>query len=771
MLFSEEDAPLLKKWIVKRLENTSDADADVLADYVLALLRHDGDTETVRQLCEAEIPDFLKEDSTIFVQDVFDAIQYKSYLPGAPPIRKRSVPFAPPSGPSALSAHSYGNLGMGVPNGPQNGSRKRSFNERGGGDLQDRGYMPGDSNGRAFKQVRRGGQVRGGFEGFNPNGGRGGFAGGRPPPMNLQGMPSNGFSSMPGMPSPPPGMPPMDPNNPMAAILAMHAMGFPVPGMSDVSQVTSPGLPLPSQKPRCRDFDQKGFCARGNQCHFEHGEHKIWVPPPAHGGDEYDPSNSGLMTGIEGTSPGPGPGPNPFNQFRGVDRGRGRGTFGRGDRMQLSGPGRRSGRSEFSSDRPNYDKSNTSIVVENIPEDRFSEDEVRGFFSEFGSIRDVSMRPYKRLAIIKYDNWNAANEAYKSPAVIFDNRFVKVYWFNGDESLPKPLTATKPNGGFKRERSDASAPAPARQTSEPQVDIEEFARKQAELQKAHEEKIKKKQEMEAAKKELEKRQEELLKNQAEEKRKLMERIAAKSGKPGTSANGSLNGTPALETKSVSQTDALKAQLAALEAEAKSLGLDTSLTDTNSFGGRGRGRGRARGGYRGRGDFVPRGRGTYRGRGGVPFSADGRSFNLDNRPKTVSVTGVDFTDGAKDAALREYLFPIGEFTNLDTTSARTHITFKDRHTAEQFLASVSRDSGEIPSAGKVELAWIKTPLQPVVLQAAKPAIIKPEDTQMDEGDAMAASSPTRVTAAHAEGSHEEQHNLDYDVADDNDWGVQ
>lgn len=40
---------------------SSDADADVLADYVLALLRHDGDVNAVRALCEEEIPDFLKE--------------------------------------------------------------------------------------------------------------------------------------------------------------------------------------------------------------------------------------------------------------------------------------------------------------------------------------------------------------------------------------------------------------------------------------------------------------------------------------------------------------------------------------------------------------------------------------------------------------------------------------------------------------------------------------------------------------------------------------
>ncbi|KAG5912683.1 hypothetical protein E4U53_005215, partial [Claviceps sorghi] len=61
MLFSEEDAPLLKAWIVKRIENTSDADADVLAEYVIALLKHDGDTASVRLLCEQEIPDFLTE--------------------------------------------------------------------------------------------------------------------------------------------------------------------------------------------------------------------------------------------------------------------------------------------------------------------------------------------------------------------------------------------------------------------------------------------------------------------------------------------------------------------------------------------------------------------------------------------------------------------------------------------------------------------------------------------------------------------------------------
>ena len=54
---------------------SSDADADVLADYVLALLQHDGDVASIRKLCEEETKDFLKEegestlDCAVFVLD------------------------------------------------------------------------------------------------------------------------------------------------------------------------------------------------------------------------------------------------------------------------------------------------------------------------------------------------------------------------------------------------------------------------------------------------------------------------------------------------------------------------------------------------------------------------------------------------------------------------------------------------------------------------------------------------------------------------------
>ncbi|KAG0649451.1 putative RNA-binding [Hyphodiscus hymeniophilus] len=767
MLFSEEDAPHLKAFIVKRLENTSDADADVLADYVLALLRHDGDVNTVRALCEAEIPDFLKEDSSIFVQDVFHAIHYKSYLPGAPPPPRRKSPqaFAPPTGPSAPS---YGNIGMpGAPVGPQNGSRKRSYNERGDGDGQDRGGFYGDPNGRAFKQMRRGGvggnTGRGNFDNFN---GRGGFQG-RPSSI---GAPAQGFPILPGMPSPPPGMPPLDPNNPMATILAMQAMGFPVPSMPEFSQASSPSGRPPSQgsrakRERCRDYDQKGFCARGNTCMFEHGQDSIYVPP-GRNGEEYDPSDASLMTGVRGAAVVPGLDTGngysgPYNAPE--TRGRGRGGMRGGRGGQSNTPNRRGGRAEFSSDRPNYDKTRMTIVVEQIPEEKFSEDEVRGFFAEFGNIVEVTMRPYKRLAIVKYDDYEGAKAAYNSPKVIFDNRFVKVYWYVDQDSLPQPpsVSGSRPANGANGANGGPSAQTATRPEPEPQIDIEEFTRKQQEVQKAHEEKMKKKLEMDVAKKELEKRQEELLKNQAEEKRKLLERIAAKSGKTGTPIAGSEGGTPAPTEKSNPQTEALRAQLAALEAEAKSLGIDPE-TPEDSWSSRGRGRGR--GGYRGRGSFAPRGfRGGYRGRGAPYAARGGGTYNLDNRPKTIGLSGVDFTNAAKDESLRQYLLGIGEFTDIKTTRERTAITFKDRFTAEKFMYGIP--GGEIPSIGKVDISWIQTPLPPVNPVVLKTS--KDEDTMMDEGDAMAHnSSPARGGQG-----HEQQEHIDYDVADENDWGVQ
>lgn len=292
--------------------------------------------------------------------------------------------------------------------------------------------------------------------------------------------------------------------------------------------------------------------------------------------------------------------------------------------------GKRGGsRASFSAEGPVYDRSQTAIVVENIPDEYFNKETVGEFFSTFGKVVDIVMQPYKKLAIVKYETWDSAHAAHASPKVIFDNRFVKVYWYkaevNGQNGLNSGAHSTA-NG--------------VEQTSE--MDVEEFNRRQEEAQKQYQEKEVKRSDLEAKRLELEKQQQNLLTKHREETEKLQSKLSEKNG--GTD-------TPTTSTG----TEMLRAKLAALEQEAKILGIDHDATtrdgSESSFP--------PRGGYRGRGGASFRGRGQPVRRRGAFLGQDGRQaayaqYSLDNRPKTLALAGADFTDGHTEEMLRHFL---------------------------------------------------------------------------------------------------------------------
>ncbi|KAI9847114.1 MAG: hypothetical protein M1838_001018 [Thelocarpon superellum] len=707
MVLGADDETALKKWIVKRLEDVSDADSDVLADYVLALLRNDSPADELRQLCIESLEDFLKDHTAAFVDDTLRAVANKLYLPRAAPSSFASSGPAP-----ALVAPDQG---------PRL-SKKRSYNDQAGNDTRDeRDPHYGNRAGgdRAIKQMRRGGPgaaggARGRLEPFGPRG--------RPQDMKTSmspGAPSPPIN-FPNMPPPPPGFP-FDPIDPMQAIMAMQAMGMPpLPGLPPFPSMSPSGFGLqgasapgekgsPANAPdlakrtgqRCKDYDEKGVCALGSTCPHDHGNDHIIVP----GQDEYDPSNANIMTdatqatGASANGHGPG-----ADRARGRGRGRGRGGIGRGGNQ--GAPASRRSRADFSHAGPNQDRSVTTVVVENIPEEKFNEPAVRGFFGEFGTIQDVQMQAYKRLALVKYEDWASAKRAYESPKVIFDNRFVKVYWYK-PESLPTPPTNS--HSGARK------AASPVKTAEEVEREMEEIKKKQDALQKVHEEKMKKIKEAEESKRELERRREELLKSQAEETRKLREKLAMKGGTESAAAGGAAGGGDADgdgSKKPSSQTEALKAQLAALEAKASSMGIDYALSD-DTYGGysaRGRGAPRSRG-YRARG-YLGRGTGGFRGasfapRGSARGGARGGAYKLDNRTKKVAVSGVEF-DEEKDEGLRQFLLGLGEYENIEPNPSRGDsqiVTFKDRFTAEKLVYGNTTD---IPGIGKIELSWVNIP---------------------------------------------------------------
>lgn len=217
---------------------------------------------------------------------IFQAIHSKSYLPGQ--ISQSTTHAVSPSfAVSSASASSY------PQNIPTNGvygdvgqSRKRSFKDRSDDTgLGDSHYGRGD---RQMKQMRRGGNRNGRADALGGRGRRGGFQ-----PSTTSKVSQGTSPSFPALQMPPPGLP-FDPNDPIAAIMTMQAMGLPpFPGMPSLPQPTSTTSldhfgtqhsPLPeiqnqlTTNVRCRDYDTKGYCTRGNSCPFVHGNDHIIAP-------------------------------------------------------------------------------------------------------------------------------------------------------------------------------------------------------------------------------------------------------------------------------------------------------------------------------------------------------------------------------------------------------------------------------------------------------------------------------------------------------------
>lgn len=690
MLFPE-DVPLLQAWIVKRIENTSNADSDVPAEFVIALLKHGGDQAAIRQLCERDLSDFLIEDTNAFVDDVFRAIKHRSYLPGAPP---------PPTG---LEAQSVDDARAAAPG--NTGSLKRALD-----DAAESNHASGGP--RSHKQPRRGNGWQDSRDGKHP-----GFPAANLPPL-------------------PPALPQYDANNSLEVTIQMQAMGIPFPAMpapkpSFGGQVQRN---LPRRRGRCRDFDMKGYCSRGSTCLYDHGNESIYIPAAPSAGLEYDPRNAVMhITTLLNQA-------NSFSFHPDPNRGR------RGNRTRGNGGrgGRKGGaRAPFLADGPVHDRSKSTIVVENIPEESFSEDQVRGFFSQFGDIIKVSMQPYKHLAVVRYDKWAAANAAYRSPKVIFDNRFIKVFWCKDEEGARHLSAPLDGNNGTKSAMNDAGLDAGKQ---EPEADLEGFHRKQEEAQKQHRERESKRVELERQRQELQKQQQELLAKHQAETERLRARLTEKNGddaSPGSSG-----------------TDMLRAQLAVLEHEAKILGIDPNAADEGGVHVP-RGVFRDRRGYRGRGGFTPRPRGSSARGPGARHTAYSH-YLLDNRPKTVAVSGVDFTAAEKDEMLRHFLLNLGEFQSVETSPSVTHVSFQDRRTAERFYHSLH--GKELPGVdGKLDVSWVNAPMPRV--PTAKPT----DDSAAAFSDDEMAGADDAPEASKEELTPRRQVDMDYEVGDDGAWG--
>ncbi|KAF2004671.1 hypothetical protein P154DRAFT_426187 [Amniculicola lignicola CBS 123094] len=612
MIVDEADQPALREWITPRLRNLLDIDSDapILAEYIVAVLGNEHSEEDARKKAAVELSDFLADrkpcascpylvplltpaDTEAVVDAVLEDIRSKAFLTQPPP-------FNPPTGPKKLPG-----LGNFAGNGAGSQSRKRSYMRRETSeerDPQDSHYARNAGGERPTKQTaRRGGQSsRGGFGGDNMSA-RGGFG---PASYNA------------GFPQPPPAFSNV-PADPMALFTLATAMNMGISGFPPALIPPGTLLALPStsattrkssgRKQRCSDYDNKGFCMRGARCQYEHGQE-------ATASLDFDFTEVDDEYGSGGN--------------------RGKGTLGRSSRS----------RAPFYLRVPGPNRSNTTVVVQQIPQENLNDTDIRQFFSQFGNVQHIEMRPRGHLAIVTYWDDASASRAIESPKPVFDNRFVNVSWY-------RPETSASHNSG-----------------NVDMLDPETIAQRQHEAQVAFEERKKKREESAAKMAEIDVQ----LKTLEDELYRLKTEIAVREG-------GKI-------------PDAKETAQAKKQAH-----LDTPFDSYDQSNFRRPPAYRGRGGYRGRG-YTPF-RGGYSGFGGVRSSVK----RLDNRPKSVLIAGFK-VGSAQDEALRQHLFNKDyEYSSIDPHAEREDaqiIAFIERYQAELFVGEASKIAG----IGDIELEW-------------------------------------------------------------------
>ncbi|KAJ7169630.1 hypothetical protein C8R46DRAFT_204124 [Mycena filopes] len=256
MIFDPSTAVHLKPWLVRTLEPICDAEPGALADYILALLKHNVPETEMRKELAVQLDEFLEKECPPFIDTLFTVLRTKSYLP---------------YGTSPSTSAFPTNNGIPIPLDDPTGStspdrtRKRSF------DNDERDGRPPAKGPRLSSE--------GQFSRYSN--GRGGSTGGWGARVE---RPPNGYRD---------------------SVSQMNAAAMGMNGSPMNGRRAQPYLPPDHQKRGiCRDYHNNGYCSRGAYCKFSHGDDAV-VP-----GQLY-PMNGGGGGGMPFMPMFPGAGP-PF---------------------------------------------------------------------------------------------------------------------------------------------------------------------------------------------------------------------------------------------------------------------------------------------------------------------------------------------------------------------------------------------------------------------------------------------------------------------------
>ncbi|XP_054626022.1 RNA-binding protein 26 isoform X2 [Dunckerocampus dactyliophorus] len=348
-----ENLDALKTWLSETLEPICEADPSALAKYVVALVKKDKTEKELKALCIDQLDVFLQKETQQFVDKLFEAVNNKSYLPQteqlptAVKVEKdeqkndetnreeerdkkfsRRVNNSPPPSSSRYSRDSR----RGDDRKREDRSRKRDYDRnpprrdsyrdrynrrRGRSRSYSRSRSRSWSKDRTRDRDRERDRDRDRDRSMSPSQSRtrsrsrsrerdsGKLKYDHDRADRLEG--ADGYT-------------------PTVLVSTATTSHFPVPALSSTITVIAPTHhsnntteswsdfrpdhpvdhgpfrgPPPQQRKRCRDYDEKGFCMRGDMCPFDHGSDPVVVedvslpnmlpfqPPPIPGVDPPPP--------------------------------------------------------------------------------------------------------------------------------------------------------------------------------------------------------------------------------------------------------------------------------------------------------------------------------------------------------------------------------------------------------------------------------------------------------------------------------------------------
>ncbi|XP_033834198.1 RNA-binding protein 27 [Periophthalmus magnuspinnatus] len=314
-----ENVDALKTWLAKLLEPICDADPAALANYVVALVKKDKPEKELKALCADQLEVFLQKETVGFVEKLFECLTTKNYLGNPPP---KETPKEDVKQPAAkmesvepeISEEERENRRRRSPlrsRSDFNESRRveeRRRDDRKRRDFDRHGKSGNDSHRERERHERRRGSPRGRSYSRSRSRSRSGsrgksrdreHRGGRDfkPKFDVERKDSENFTTAssgtpsqqhpsPLLPTPtlpystssgvsgPPGVPVVTPAHLPDSTTDSWSTFYSNQRLDPGKQFGNKTAPL---KQRCRDYDEKGFCVRGDLCLFDHGNDPLVV--------------------------------------------------------------------------------------------------------------------------------------------------------------------------------------------------------------------------------------------------------------------------------------------------------------------------------------------------------------------------------------------------------------------------------------------------------------------------------------------------------------